>query len=599
MPEVIKPVYELIEDEERLLEVVQKDLAGKDIVAVDTEATGLDPYLATLLLVQIAVPEKAYVIDAQKVRDLSPLRPVLESKTPLKLLQNAKFDYEMLKVQAGLEIENLYDTFLAERILTCGEARGVSSLGALGRKYLDMELDKNWESYDWEAVARTGTITPRHLEYACLDVLVLFPIFRNQFQQLRVANLLETAKLEFACCPVVAEMEIKGSYIDQKKWRAHIRELEKKRDELKIKIQNELRPFYKNHQTDLFGNHVDVVNLNSPSQLIDAFAKVGVDIPSTGSAILSSIDHPLAKLMLEYRGHEKLITAFGDNLLQHIHPKTGRLHPDYMQIGADTGRFACSKPNLQQIPKESEFRSCFVAPEGRKLVVADYSQIELRILAEMSGDPALVSAFKEGKDLHTYTASLMFGIPEDKVRKDVERFQAKSINFGLMYGRGAHSLGAQLGVSGEEAEKLLERYFKQYSGVKKWLDKVAKEAVSKGFSRTMIGRRRLHETPDPGDPGYDRIVSGIERKGKNTPIQGTSADMIKYALVFLRQKNRAAGIDAFPIQTVHDEIVVEAAEKDAERAKTILEESMIEAGRLMLKKVPVEVEAGISDVWQH
>ena len=404
MPDFKRPEYELIESEGKLREVVEKELSPRDTIAVDTEADKLDPYLANLILIQIGTPERAYIFDAQKIKDFSPLKRLFESKKPLKILQNAKFDYKMLKVQTGLELVNIYDTFLAERILTCGESRGVSSLLALGQKYLHLELDKDWESYDWEGVARSGNITERHLKYAALDVLVLFPIFKKQFQQLKSDNLLEVAKLEFACCPVVAEMEIHGSYIDQEKWRRNIRELEQKRDKVRKRIQNELRPLYETTQTDLFGNHVDVVNLNSPVQILAAFEKVGIDIPSTGEAVLKKVNHPLAKMLLEYRSYEKLITAFGANLLEHIHPKTGRLHPDYMQIGADTGRFSCSKPNLQQIPKESEFRGCFVAPRGRRLVTADYSQIELRILAEMSGDPALIKAFESGKEPPDFNA---------------------------------------------------------------------------------------------------------------------------------------------------------------------------------------------------
>lgn len=599
MPNFKKPNYEFIQTKERLKEVVTKDLAGHDTIAVDTEADQLNPYFATLLLIQVGTPEKAYIFDAQKIGDLSPLKKLFEKKKPLKLLQNAKFDYKLLKVQAGLELVNVYDTFLAERLLTCGEARGVSSLLALGQKYLHLELDKDWESYDWETVARTGEITKKHLVYSALDVLVLFPIFKKQFQQLKADQLLEVARLEFACCPVVAEMEIKGVYIDQKKWRQNIVELKRKRDEVRARIQNELRPLYQTTQTDLFGNHVDVVNLNSPIQVLAAFEKVGIDIPSTGVAVLKKVDHPLAKMLLEYRGCEKLITAFGTNLLKHINPKTGRLHPDYMQIGADTGRFSCSKPNLQQIPTDSEFRSCFVAPKSRKLVTADYSQIELRIMAEASDDSHLIRAFREGKDLHTFVASLLFEIPEEKVRHDVERAIAKNMNFGMMYGMGARSLATNIEVPEKKAEEFLAKHAKKFSRVKTWLDKVSKDAVQKGYSKTMIGRRRIHLKPESGEPGYDRIISAIERKGKNTPIQGTSADMIKYALVFLGKRLREEGVDAFPIQTVHDEITIESAEKDAKKVKIILEEEMKRAGELMLKKVPVKVDGVVSDVWEH
>ncbi len=598
MPNFNDPQYELIETQERLKEVAT-ELAKEDTVAVDTEADRLDPYFATLIFVQIGTPEKAFIFDAQKLGDLSQLKELLEKKKPLKLLQNAKFDYKLLKVQAGIQLNNLYDTFLAERLITCGLQRGQSNLGALARKYLDLELDKEYDNYNWGKVAKSGNFKKKHFVYSALDVLVLFPIFRDQYKKLKEQGLLEVAKLEFACVEPVAEMEIKGTPIDQKRWLKNVRKIKKKRDEIHDKIQAELRPLYKTTQRDLFGNHVDVVNLNSPVQIIEAFEKVNIDIPSTGEVILKDIDHPLAKMLLEYRGYEKLITAFGENLLDHVNPKTERLHPDYMQIGADTGRFACSNPNLQQIPSDSEFRSCFRVGEGKKMVTADYSQAELRILAELSEDPALVSAYKEGKDLHTYTASLMFGIPEEDVRHDLERFQAKSINFGLMYGRGVRSLAAQLEVSVREGEELLEKYFSQYKKVEKWLDNVAKQALERGYSETVIGRKRYHEKPDPDHPNYERIISAIERKGKNTPIQGTSADMIKYAIVYVYRRLKKESLDAFLVHTVHDEIVVETAEEDAERVRDVMKEEMERAGELMIKKVPMKADAMISDIWEH
>lgn len=598
MPNFNDPQYEIIETPERLEEVVQ-ELSKEDTVAVDTEADNLDPYFATLIFVQIGTPEKAFIFDAQKLGDLSPLKEILEQKKPLKLLQNAKFDYKLLKVQAGIKLNNLYDTFLSERLITCGLQRGQSNLGALAQKYLGLELDKEYDNYNWGKVAKTRNFKEKHFVYSALDVLVLFPIFRKQYKKLKDQGLLEVAKLEFACVEPVAEMEIKGTPIDQKRWLKNVRKIKKKRDEIHDKIQAELRPLYKTTQRDLFGNHVDVVNLNSPVQIIEAFEKLSIDIPSTGEGILKEIDHPLARMLLEYRGYEKLITAFGENLLDHVNPKTDRLHPDYMQIGADTGRFACSNPNLQQIPSDSEFRSCFRVGERKKLVTADYSQAELRILAELSEDPALVSAYKEGKDLHTYTASLMFGIPEEDVRHDIERFQAKSINFGLMYGRGVRSLAAQLEVSVREGEELLEKYFSQYKKVEKWLDNVAKQALERGYSETVIGRKRYHEKPDPDHPNYERIISGIERKAKNTPIQGTSADMIKYAIVYVHRKLQKEGLDAFLVHTVHDEIVVETAEEDAERVRDVMKEEMERAGELMIKKVPMKADAMISDIWEH
>jgi len=586
------PNYELIETQEGVEKAIN-ELKKREILAVDTEATDLDPYAATLLLIQVGTPEKAYIFNHQKV-DTSPLKTLLEDPKRLKILQNAKFDYEMLKVNADIALENIFDTMLAERILTIG-IRRENSLEAITLKHLGLQLDKStWETFGKEI----STFTPKQLEYSALDVLVLFPIFKLQFKNLQKEKLIRTAQLEFRCLPVVAEMELKGVYIDVKKWRKNLKELKEKRDLAAARIQEELRPLYQNTQVDLFGHQVDVVNLNSPIQILEAFRKVGIDLPSTGEAILTRTDHPIAKMLLGYRSHEKLLSAFGENLLSKINPKTGRVHPDYMQIGADTGRFACSKPNLQQIPTDSAFRDCFIPPKGYKFVVSDYSQIELRIMAEMSKDPSFMKAYREDKDLHTLTASQMYNVPFEKVDKKM-RFNAKSINFGLMYGRGANSLAVQLEVSPEEAKQLFKKYFKAYGGVKRWLDKTAKDAIRNGYSTTLGGRKRWYTPPDPADPSYERQLGHIERQGKNTPIQGTSADMVKYALVYIYDKIKENGYEAWPVHTVHDEVVIEVREDQAEEVKEMVEEQMLRAAKVLLKKVPVNADAQVTDVWAH
>lgn len=587
-----KPKFELVETTDRLKEILENELKDKDMIAVDVEGTHLDPYRNKLILAQISTDKEAFILNAQKV-DLTLLKNLFENKKPLKLLQNGKFDYENFKISTGIEIINIYDTMLAERILTAGDKRDVS-LEALARKYLDISLDKSIR----ETFGKTPSTTPEQLKYAALDVLVLFPIFQVQYSKLKEENLIRTAKLEFATIPVVVEMELRGVRIDTKKWRENIAEMVRKRDEMAKKIQMEFRPFYKNSQFDLFGNQVEVVNLNSPAQVIEAFKKMGVDLPSTGEAILKAANHPVAKLLLEYRGYEKIITAFGENLLSKINPKTGRLHPDFIQIGADTGRFACSSPNLQQIPTDSTFRSCFIPAEGYKFVVADYSQIELRVMAELSEDPEFMKAYKEDEDLHTVTASQMYGVPVDKVDKRKRR-AAKDINFGLMYGRGAASLASQLEVSVDEAKRLLNSYFQTYKKVKSWIDKVGRMAIQQGYSETLGGRKRWYKRPDPADPNYNRLIANIERQGKNTPIQGTSADMTKYALCFIFERIKKEKLDAYLILTVHDEILVEARTDQAERIKKIMIEEMVRAGNLLLKKVPVKVDGVVSDVWEH
>ena len=269
-----------------------------------------------------------------------------------------------------------------------------------------------------------------------------------------------------------------------------------------------------------------------------------------------------------------------------------------MQIGADTGRFACSNPNLQQIPSDSLFRQCFVAPPGYKLVVADYSQIELRIAAELSQDPVFLKAFADDADLHIVTASQMYGVPPEAVTKQL-RNTSKTINFGLLYGRGAKSIGVQIGASEEKARALLDKYFRTYRQVKRWLDNAARDAIRLGYSETLGGRKRFYQKLDPDDPGYERQIAYIERQGKNTPVQGTSADMTKLALIHIGKRIKEEGLEATPIHTVHDEIVVEAKEEKAEDIAKIVGEEMERAGKELLKQVPVKVDISVSDVWEH
>jgi DNA polymerase-1 len=332
---------------------------------------------------------------------------------------------------------------------------------------------------------------------------------------------------------------------------------------------------------------------------MEVFATLGVNLPDTMEATLVKFDHPAVAKLLEYRSHEKTLSAFGENVLGLINPSTGRIHPDFNQYGADTGRFSCTKPNIQQIPATSDFRKCFVAAPGYKLVTSDYSQAELRILAELSGDPAFVDAFRSGQDLHTLTASQMFGVGVDQVQKS-QRSAAKAINFGLAYGMGPGGLAPRLGVALDEAKELISRYFKAYPGIQRWLDKAGRDAVRLGYSATPLGRKRYYNLPDESlkrlnEDEWRKQIAAIERQGKNSPIQGCNADMTKLALINLRAALKPW--DARTVNTVHDEIVVEVREDQAEEVKHIVEREMVAAGEAILKEVPIVAEAAVADYW--
>ncbi len=585
------PPYELINDPKRMAEVMHL-LRQEKVLAVDTETTGLDPYTCELLLLQISTAEMGYIFDVAggsgRKLDIGPLRQVLEDPNILKLLQNAKFDYKFLKLGANIELVNIYDTMLAERVLTSGVSREIS-LKNLAHQYVGLPLDKT-ERASFIGMKPGAPYSDEQLSYAIRDVLILFPIYEQQKPKLKKTKLERTAKLEFDCIPAVGDLELAGCAVNVEKWKEIIEGVKVLRDQAAAELLAILEPTVP--QQGMFG--VSIVNLNSNQQLMECFAKLGVNLPDTMESTLVKYDHPAIKMLLTYREHEKTLSAFGEKFLQLISPVTGRIHPDFSQHGADTGRFSCSNPNVQQIPATSDFRSCFVPAPGYKLITCDYSQAELRILAELSSDPGFIEAFVSDGDLHTLTASQMFQVPLEQVDKSM-RGKAKAINFGLAYGRGPGSLAITLGVDVDEAKRLIDQYFKAYSGVQRWLEAAARSALKKGYSETPIGRKRFFAKPDPESPNYNSDRASIERQGKNAPIQGANADMTKTALIFLKQALK--GFDARIVNTVHDEIVVEAREDQAEVVCQIVEREMIRAGEEILKKVPIKADAHIGDYW--
>jgi len=599
------PDYKLINKQSQIKEVYET-LKNEKIIAIDTEATGLDPFTATLILFQIGSKKVSYVIEARDIKDWHLIKQLCEDESKLKLLQNAKFDYKMIKQQLGIELNNIYDTMIAEGLLVNGLPRSENRRGLafLTRKYLGSTLEKEVRKSFLRFTG--GRVTQKQAEYAALDIIVLFEIFEKQYPLVQKEGLSKVAKLEFKVVPVVGDMELRGFNIDTEKWKKHIVTLKINREKVAKKLQDAARPYYKISSMDLFGNNTDVLNLNSQIQIMEFFNdKLGLGIPSTGVAVLEATDHPVAKLMLEYRQYEKLISAFGESLLEKVNPVTKRLHPDYSQMGTATGRFSCSNPNLQQIPAHGDgavFRTFFEAPPGKKLVTVDYSQQEMRVLADFSADDTLLNSYKTGKDLHSLTASKMFGVPytdDFKEKHGDLRFQAKSINFGLVYGRGARSLAGQLGVTNEEAEKLVKKYFIELPKIGTWLEESARKGIENGYVQTLIGRKRYFIPPDPADPNYAKQKSSVERASKNMPIQGTSADMTKYAMVLIDKEYKKQGIKGGMIHTLHDEIVSEVSDQDAEKAMEIQHKKMIEAGETFLKHCPMGAEGEISVQWEH
>jgi DNA polymerase-1 len=309
---------------------------------------------------------------------------------------------------------------------------------------------------------------------------------------------------------------------------------------------------------------------------------------------LAEMGHELPTLILEYRELQKLKSTYVDVLPGRVNKATGRIHTSFNQVGAQTGRLSSSDPNLQNIPirtaRGEEIRRGFVPERGWRFVVADYSQIELRLMAHLSGDPAFVEAFRSGGDIHRQTAAIIFGVDVDDVTPEM-RARAKTINFGTIYGQGPFALSNQLGISQDEAKAFIADYFERFAGVRAFLDDCVETARAQGYVETLFGRRRY--IPEIKDKNFN-LRSFAERTAQNTPLQGSAADLIKRAMVAIHRALPAAGLEARLLLQVHDELVVEAPAAEAERAGALVREHMEGAAEL---SVPLVVEVGIGENW--
>ena len=571
---------------EASLEQALGAVSGHSVVGVDTETTSLSPFEGTVRLLQLATPEQCFVIDLRELPALGhpALREILSSTQPVKVFHNAKFDLKMLLHHFHLEVRGLFDTLLASQLIGAGRHEGGHGLAAVSDRHLGELVDKSMQVSDW-----SGRLTDEQYEYAAKDAALMLPLYDKLSAGLRELSLEDVAALEFECVLPLSAMELAGMALDAECWRVLVVNLERAHDVLSDQLKRELAAGIP--QLTLFGDPPNI-NLDSPTQVTDALANMGIKVEGTRSWQLQSLskEHPAIEKLLEYRSVQKLLSSYGLALLEHINPVTGRVHADFRQMGATGGRMSCSDPNLQQVPNTPEYRSCFRAPAGRKLVIADYSQIELRILADWSQDTALVKALLSGEDLHCVTASQMFGISLEQVSKD-QRAAAKQLNYGIMYGLGAQGLGARIGCSLEEAEGLLHKYFEAYSGVASFLRDAADRAVGDRESRTRSGRL-IYFSFDANDRSQ---VGATQRLGKNAPIQGSSADIIKRALALLYEALKP--IDAKIVNCIHDEIVIEAAEEHAEECASIVDREMVVAAREFIRSVPVTVDIVVGDAW--
>jgi len=586
-----KTNYLLVDDEERLQELIQK-LEKADEIAFDVESTSLNQMAASLVGIGFAIePKEAFYIPCNGVLGK---KRVVQAVTPLFLKKafighHAKYDCHVL-ANEGVEVKNIsFDTILASYLIDASSRR--HSLDSLALQYFGkvktaikdlIGSGKNELTMDQVEIEKV-------CNYCCEDVdytLRLKQIFAKEIEKRGLEELL--FDMEIPVSKILMEMERAGVYIDTDLLHAHSQEANIELAHL---------------EAEIYQMAGEEFNINSPKQLSEIlFNKMAIPAlkktttgNSTNAEVLEKLaeEYPICQKILAYRTLEKLRSTYLEALPRQVNPQTHRVHPSFSQVVTATGRLACQDPNLQNIPVRT--------PEGRRIreafkpqkndwfyLSADYSQIELRLLAHLSEDPALIKAFKEGQDIHAYTASLMFEIPLDEV-SSVQRHQAKAINFGIIYGQQAFGLAKELGIEVKRAKLFIEEYFKRYPQVQHYLDDCVEKALDSGKAVTMTGRERLipeiHST-------NAMVASAAKRLAVNTPLQGSAADLIKSAMIDVEKALK--GMESYMILQVHDELIFECPESEIPKLTEIAKNCM--EGVFSLK-VPLVVDVNIGKNW--
>ncbi|WP_095116370.1 DNA polymerase I [Pseudomonas sp. Irchel 3F3] len=604
----VEPQYETILDQARFEAWLEK-LRQAPLFAFDTETTGLDAQKAQLVGLSFAVAphEAAYVplahdyegAPAQLDREavLLALKPLLEDPAKAKVGQNAKYDINILaNGSPAIEMRGVaYDTMLESYVLNSTATR--HDMDSLAQKYLDHT------TIAFEDIAGKGakqlTFNQIHLDkagpYAAEDADITL-----RLHQALQARLAQTPSLqpvlmdiEMPLVPVLAKIERQGALVDAALLHVQSGELGVKMAELEQRA---------------YALAGEEFNLGSPKQLgAILYDKLGMPVlsktakgqPSTAEAVLDELallGYPLPEVLMQYRSLSKLKSTYTDKLPGQINPRTGRIHTSYQQAVAATGRLSSSDPNLQNIPIRTaegrRIRQAFIASPGYKLLAADYSQIELRIMAHLAKDEGLLHAFRNDLDVHRATAAEVFGVALEDVTTD-QRRKAKAINFGLIYGMSAFGLAKQIGVDRKQSQDYIDRYFARYPGVLAYMERTRAQAAEQGFVETLFGRRLYLPDINAKNPA---LRKGAERTAINAPMQGTAADIIKRAMVNVDNWLSESGLDARVILQVHDELVLEVREDLVQQVKDEIRQHMSQAAQL---DVPLLVEAGIGANWDE
>lgn len=617
----------------RLLQGLERIAMTSGPIGVDTETTGLDPRVNQVRLVQIGTPELAVVVDLDGFRasprerqvpweadGLQQLKQLLESSRP-KVLQNAAFDLNFLRGEGVMLGGPIFDTMIAAKVVNNGSG-AKNNLGAIVERELSEPMPKELQKADW-----SGELDEEMVQYAARDACCLPRLvapLRTKLETARISpqvTLYDVFKLEMMCLRPVAAMQWHGFGFDREGALALQKELQSEEEAAKLAFLEALdRAIKAEHHEDetkwlprepdgsfntrektsgsiRLGTKVYAgFNPRSPQQMAQRFEDAGILLPPNGKGLPSLDQNLLAflrkdyELIDQYLGWKEIATQVSqiETLLSSVGPD-GRIHAGYRQMGTDTGRMSCAEPNLQQVNRGPRFRSLFRAEPGWKLVVADFSQIELRVAAELSGEERMLAAYNAGRDLHTETAALMTGKALDEVTKS-ERQSSKVANFGLLYGAGPATLQKQavaqygLDITLKEAKKIVAGFRKAYPRLYEWQQEQGGQTTASVYTR--YGRRRIMVGI------HDKFTTRI-----NTQVQGTAGDVCKISIAMLEQKMCSARDEVRLIATVHDELVLEVREDCVDFWANTLKTCMEEAGALVVRKVPIVAEVSHGDTW--
>jgi len=550
-----------------------KTVSGPVALDIETYGNGLNPWRGDIRLLSLAIPDQpAWLLDLKAIGyDLGELGQCLQERQII--AHNAKFDLLWLRHRCGLRLDNVFCTLTAARLLSNGKRELRNGLYACWERFLGLPPGTDHGKSDWGGMF----LTEDQLEYAALDVFHLHELQEKQQLLINKEKLGDVLHLENRLIPVVVEMENRGFGINKERLLGVM-------EDYSTELKDTLAYF-----KEAFGEEI---NPNSPKQLKEALTEKGLKLSNTSEQTLKEDGHSLTMCILNYRSAKKQMEQ-AETLLKAIE-EDGRIHARFEPTGTDTGRFSSKKPNLQNIGR-GKLRGCFTPADGSSLVVADYSQVELRVAAAIANEERMIEAYKNGEDLHRQTASIVLGKPLEDVSKE-DRQLAKAVNFGLLYGQLAKGLvvyaetsyGVKLNI--EQARQIRQKFFDEYKHLREWHSQAHKDASSNcEVLSTKFGRKRW--LPMEGDVRWQRVATLL-----NAPVQGGAADVIKTAIIALQAKlPEGAGL----VSTVHDELIVEAPLKNAEAIKKLMENVMIESAVSLYPTVPFEVEAHICEDWSE